>query len=201
MEGTSQKNLTDRIKSGDPEAEAELFRQYGARIARKVCYSLGSGNEDWRDVTGDVQMAVLISLRKGRFDINRGVSLGAYIYGITANKIRDYFKTRKKQPFLPEKLPEGTVSVAEAFDLEKKELRSLLGQLLSSLKLKYKEVLYLRYYEELSVTEISKKLNLPPRRVSERINYALKLVRKKCKTGNIFSILAIILIILIWMAR
>ena len=197
MNHLPEQKLIDRIRSGDTDAEVELFRQYGARIARKVSYSLGPGNDDWKDVAGEVQMAVLISLRQGKYDINRGVSLGAYIYGITTNKIRDYFKDRKKRPFIPENLPEGVVPVAEAYDLEIKEVRSLLNSLLSKLKLKYKEVLYLRYYEELSITEISKKLNLPPRRVSERIHYALKLARKKCKSKNIFSILAFILIILI----
>ena len=201
MLDSSEKKLIERIKSGDATAETELFRMYGVRIARKVSYNLGPGNADWRDVAGDVQMAVLISLRKGQFDETKGMSLGAYIYGITTNKIRDYFKTQKKRPFLPEKLPEGMVSVAEAFDVEKKEMRALLNQLLSKLKLKYKEVLYLRYFEELSVSEISKKLNLPPRRVSERINYALKLARKKCENKNIFSILALIMIILIWTWR
>jgi RNA polymerase sigma factor (sigma-70 family) len=49
---------------------------------------------------------------------------------------------------------------------------------LQALEFKYKEALELRYFKELSVPEISAQLGIPPRRVSERIHYALKLLRQ-----------------------
>ena len=180
MLGDEDKKLVERIQSGETEAETELLQKYGAPIIRKVSFDLGTGNADWRDVAADVQLALLISLRQGRFDVNRETSLGSYVYGITVNKIRDYFKAKKKRPFTAESLPAGIVSVTEAYDIEKKEVQAQLKNLLGKLKLKYQEVLYLRYYEELSISEISQRIHLPPRRVSERIHYAVKLLRKKC---------------------
>jgi len=194
---TYDKNLVERIQSGETKAETELFKKYSTQIARMVSHKLGVGNTDWRDLAGDIQMVLLISLRQGKFDMNRGASLGSYIYGITVNIIRDYFKTQKKRPLITESLSERLVGVAEAYDIEKKETQLLLYTLINKLKLKYKEVLYLRYYKELSITEISEKINLPPRRVSERINYALKLIRKKCEKEEFFSIFGSVFLIFI----
>lgn len=196
MLDADDRNLVERIKAGETAAEAELLEKYSPLIMRKVSFDLGAGNADWRDIAAEVQLALLLSLRQGKFDINRGTSLGSYVYGITLNKIRDYFKTLKKRPIIPESLPESIISAAEAYDTEKKEIQSLLKTLLGKLKMKYKEVLYLRYYEELSITEISERIDLPPRRISERIHYAIKLLRKKCHDQGEFSIFLSIIIIL-----
>ncbi len=193
---TNDRNLVEKIQAGDTDAEVELFQRYGPLISRKVSFDLGARNADLRDVAADVQLALLISLRHGKFDVNRGTSLGSYIYGITINKIRDYFKTQKTRPLTADPLPECIVSAAEAYDLEKKEIRSRLRILLGKLKMKYKEVLYLRYYEGLSITEISQKIHLPPRRVSERIHYAIKLLRKRCHGQEQFSIFLSVILIL-----
>jgi len=190
MVDPSDIQLVARIQAGEDKAEIELLKRFGPRISRKVAYRLGSGNEDWKDVAADAQMALLLSLRQGKFDVDRGVSLGAYVYGITLNKIRDYFKNKKRRPIISDNLPESIVTIGEAYDLERKERRTHLNRLLGSLALKYKEVLYLRFYQELSISEISQTINLSPRRVSERIHYALKLLRKKCcnkKDLSIFS--------------
>ena len=196
MMETGDKNLVEKIQAGETEAETKLFQKYGPLIARKVSFDLGAGNADWRDVAADAQLALLISLRDGKFDVNRGTSLGSYVYGITINKIRDYFKTQKTRPFVKESLPECIVSAIEVFETEKNEVRSQLRNLLGKLKLKYKEVLYLRYYEELSISEISAKIHLPPRRVSERIHYAIKLLRRRCRGKEQFSIFLSFMIIL-----
>ena len=91
-------NLIQRIMDGDAEAETALLKKFSSHIIRKVSFQLGEGNEDWKDVAADVQMALLLSIRQGQFDTSRGVSLGSYVYGITANKLRDYFKSQKKRP-------------------------------------------------------------------------------------------------------
>lgn len=58
---------------------------------------------------------------------------------------------------------------------------------LSKLDNKYQEVLLLRVYDELSIEEIANKIGIEKRRVSERINYALKLILKELKKQNYFQ--------------
>ena len=88
----SDRDLVEKIKTGDTQAEIRLLKRFSPRISRKVSYHLGTGNTDLQDITADIQLAILMSLRDGKFDIDRGSSLGSYIYGVTTNKIRDYFK-------------------------------------------------------------------------------------------------------------
>ena len=191
-------DLVKKIQSGNSDAENELFSRFDVRIARKVRYSLGAANADWEDIVSEIQLALLDSLRKGKFDLNKSTSLGCYVYGITMNKVRDYFKLQKRQGVMTTNPPpENELSAEQEYEFENREMRDMLRTLLGKLKLKYKEVLYLRYYEEFSINQISQQIKLPPRRVSERINYALKLLRKECEKEKYFSIFESVLIIII----
>ncbi len=189
--------LVQRIAQQDTLAERELLSLFGSRIARKVKYAIGAGNDDWKDLVNDIILAVLENLRNGKFDMQRGTPLGSYIYGITNNKIHDYYKLRKRQiQYQP--LERGAdFDVAGEFEIERRELQALMKEMLKKLKYKYQQVLYLRYYEELSIAEISERIDLPPRRVSERINYAIKLLQKEIRKRKYFSIFTGIFLITI----
>ncbi len=177
-----------RIRQGDPSAEQELFAHYCTRIVRKIRISVGIANEDWKDILSEVQIALLYSLRDGQFDISKSDNLGSYVYGITMKKIYNYFKSKKQQNVLPinaDNIYEPTADILELY--EQQELRDGIRSLLKRLKIKYKKVLYLRYYEGYSVAEIGQLLSLPSRRVSERLHYALKLLKKECRKEKIFQ--------------
>lgn len=192
-----ERKLAQRIEQRDPQAERELLSLYGSRIARKVMYAIGAQNDDWKDVVNDIILAILENLRSGKFDAQRGTPLGSYIYGITNNKIHDYYKLRKKQMQQRTLDQSADFGVAEEFEVERRELQTFMKKMLKELKHKYQQVLYLRYYEEMSIAEISERIGLPPRRVSERLNYAIKLLRKKMKKKKYFSIFAGIFLIII----
>ena len=194
---TGEKQLVQRIGQRDKQAERELLSLYGSRISRKVMYAVGVGNDDWKDVVNDVILAVLVNLKEGKFDPGRGVPLGSYIYGIVNNKIRDYFKLMKKQRQYQALDQSANFGVAEEFELEKKDLQIFMKKMLKELKHKYQQVLFLKYYKEMSIAEISEEIGLPPRRVSERLNYAVKLLQKEVKKKKYFSIFTGIFIIIV----
>ena len=62
-----------------------------------------------------------------------------------------------------------------------RERAEMIARHLEKLKPKYKVILYLYYYKELSRNEVAQKLGISPRRVSERVNYAQKLLKKMMK--------------------
>jgi len=73
-------------------------------------------------VVSDSIIAALVSLRQGKFNVNRG-NLGPYIYGITRNKIRVYFKKKKKQDekkIRIDELSEIDMIIEEDFELDRK---------------------------------------------------------------------------------
>ncbi|MDW7680290.1 MAG: RNA polymerase sigma factor [bacterium] len=177
------KELAQRIQAGDRQAEHELYSKYHPKIVHHVIRAIGTFNEDCEDIINETLLSVIISIRDGHYDTKMDMALGSYIYGITRNKVRDHFKKVKKHSVVDSdvKLQYLHLSVNQEMEYEREEMKNTIRQALSQLKIKYQEVLYLRYFEGLSIEEISEKLGISPQRVSERIHYALKLLKKKCK--------------------
>ncbi|MBE0713010.1 MAG: sigma-70 family RNA polymerase sigma factor, partial [Candidatus Aminicenantes bacterium] len=63
-------------------------------------------------------------------------------------------------------------------EMERREKAKQVELVVAGLKPKFRDVLYLYYYRELSRDEVARALDISPRRVSERVNYALKLIQK-----------------------
>lgn len=189
---TDERQLLERIYRGDRQAESELVRQFDYVIRRKIESCVQADKDRIHDILAEVHLAVIQSIRQKKFRMENGHSLGAYIYGITRNKINDFYKERKRHQN-SEILPKHVVDAIKDLGLERKELEFALRQELEKLQPKYRKILYLRYFKELSITEICEQLDLSPRRVSERIHYAVKLLRKNSKKKlSIFMSLVLI---------
>lgn len=189
MENCSDRELIQKIRSGDREAEAELIRRFQGRVEKKVRYFLNDSAEEAKDIVHATLIEMLESLRAGKFDPNKGAPLGSYVSGIASHMIQQYFRGKKKrQRFSSLAQEEGLSAVLQEIALENEELRRELRELLKNLAPKYQEVLYLKFYEAMPVKDIAQKLNLPAERVSERINYALKLAHKEMKKTKKLSI-------------
>lgn len=201
MRDEHQLRLVQRIQAGDSSAENDLFQKYKDPILWKIHRSIATDAENIKDVTSEVFLAILQGLRSKSFRLEGWESLEAYVWGVTNNKIRDWFKKNKRENnIFSDDLPAEKIAAAsEEYLLENEELNELLKACLNTLESQYQQVLELRYFQELSVPEISAQLGMPPRRVSERIHYALKLLRqtyrKKIKEA---SILGLFLLFYIW---
>ena len=184
----NEKSLIDKIVSGDTDAENRLFLHFQERIEFLVRARLRGNisSDDLKDIISEARQAILVSLRKGGFDPSKDKPLEAYIAGIVSNIVALYFRNLTKTNSTEDidkhhKLESFTNPLMEFLDHEKKEI---IRSALSSLDDKYKEVILLRIYEEQSIDEIAKKVGIKKRRVSERINYALKLLLKELKKKN-----------------
>ena len=199
MRDDEQLRLAQRIHRGDTAAERELFRRYKNPILWKICRHLQTDRENINDLASEVYIAILEGLRKATFQPEKWESLEAFVWGVTNNKIRDWFKKEKRDRKTFDRMPpaEEIAAATEEYLLENEELGRHLRSCLATLEFKYKEILELRYFRELSVAEISAQLGLDPRRVSERIHYALKLMRQVYeKKRNRSSILGFLVLLL-----
>jgi RNA polymerase sigma-70 factor (ECF subfamily) len=150
----------------------EIISQYRPIISFKVRKSLGSHTPEWEDIVNEILTNVIEKIKKGEF---RGDSnIGTFIYTITSRRIVDYI--RKKSKVLKH-APAPAEFQSPEIHLENKERAKVLEKAIEKLKPKYREVLYLYYYKELSREEVAQELGIPPKRVSERVNYAQKLLR------------------------
>ena len=171
-------NIMDAVQDSTERLNLEeIFAKYRPIVSFRVRKSLGAYTPDWEDVVNEIMTNVLEKIQKGEF---RGESsIGTFIYTITSRRIVDHI--RKKSRVLKH-APEPQPFAAPHEHVENKERATLIASAIQQLKPKYREVLYLYYYRELSRDEVAKRLGISPRRVSERVNYAQKLLRKLIKS-------------------
>lgn len=155
----------------------EIINKYRPIVSFRVKKSIGVQTPEWEDVVNEIMVNVIEKLKKGEF---RGESsIGTFIYTITSRRIIDYIRQKSK---VLKHAPEPNPYLSPQERIEDKERAEWIAKAIEKLKPKYKEVLYLYYYQELSREEVAKRLNITPRRVSERVNYAQKLLRKVMKS-------------------
>lgn len=187
----NEKSLIDKIVLGDTDAENRLFLHFKERIEFLVRARLRGriSADEQQDVISETRQAILLSLRKGGFDPSKGKPLEAYIAGIVSNVVAMYFRNLKKNNPTENidryhSLKAISNPLNEILDSEKRER---LIKALNKIGNKYRDVLMMRIYDELSIEEISDKIGIEKRRVSERINYALKLLLKELKKQKYFQ--------------
>lgn len=169
--------IMEKVKKNKTELTIEeIVAKYRPVVSFRVRRSLGSSTPDWEDVVNNIIVNVIEKLQKGEF---RGdSSIGTFIYTITSRRIIDHIRQKSK---VLKHAPEPNPFLAPYEEIENKERAEVLTKAIEKLKPKYKEVLHLYYYKELSRGEVAQRLSITPRRVSERINYAQKLLSKIIK--------------------
>lgn len=151
----------------------EVILKYRPVVSFKVKKSIGAQTPDWEDVVNEIITQVIEKVKKGEF---RGESsIGTFIYTITSRRIVDYIRQKTR---VLRNIPEPNPLPDPCQTAESRERARILAQAIQGLKPKFKEVLNLYYYQELSREEVARRLGISPRRVSERLNYAQKLLRK-----------------------
>jgi RNA polymerase sigma factor (sigma-70 family) len=155
----------------------EVFVKYKPTVTFRVKKSLGAHNPDCDDVANEIITNVIEKIKKGEF---RGESsAGTFIYTITSRRIVDYIRQKSK---ILKHVSEPACYPDPQEQIEDKERAEMIATAIKKLGPKYREALYLYYYKELTRKEVAQKLGISPRRVSERVNYSQKLLKKLIKT-------------------
>jgi RNA polymerase sigma factor (sigma-70 family) len=106
----------------------------------------------------------------------------AWLYKVASNLCRDYWRSasyrseRTALPEVPERLDKRP-SVAEIY--ERRETRKEIIQSLNQLTETQREIVILRFYQDLKLIEIAEVLNLPLGTVKSRLFHALKQLKKQ----------------------
>ena len=185
MDILNPNDIVARICNDDPAAEKELVNLFYRKVRMIVSLSVND-SEDRKEIIDDILVAVILKIRNGSFDPERDSSLVNYVYGITRNTINQYFKKlyKKRDEKIRSEVPDNNIiSSAERSEFEKNEERErnkkMFRELIDGLKPKYRDVIYFRYYDNLSVAEISKKMDITPQKVSDYLKYARQLLMQE----------------------
>jgi RNA polymerase sigma-70 factor (ECF subfamily) len=162
------------MKTGSAKIDLDkLVSQYRPVITFKVRRALGGGNPDCEDVVNEILMQVMEKVKSGEF---RGESsIGTFIYTITSRRIVDYIRLKTR---VLREVPEVQALPDPHEEVERQERAELLFQAIKKLHPKFRDVLHLYYYKELSREEVARQLRITPAKVSERVNYAQKKLKK-----------------------
>lgn len=160
--------------SGDLE---KTILDYRNIVSFRVRKALGSQTPDWEDVVNEIMAQVLEKVRRREF---RGESsIGTFIYIVTSRRIVDHIRDKNK---VLRHAPDLVRDPDPDESLEQKERAELLAKLIKELKPKYRDVLHLYYYKDMSRDEVGRQLGITANQVSERLHYAQKLLRRKLES-------------------
>ncbi|WP_418792229.1 RNA polymerase sigma factor [Phosphitispora sp. TUW77] len=175
-----------KIIAGDSGSFEKLVSRCQNKIFAFVYRMVGS-REDAGDLTQEVFFQVFRSLKSFR----RDAKLDTWLYRIAANKTLDFLRKNKKARFvnfdldnyqdeasltcLPENNPEQMF-------LQEEKMRTL-RRMIAGLPDRYRLVLVLFHYQELSYKQIAETLEIPVKTVATRL-YRAKFILKETLRGD-----------------
>ena len=171
------------LRRGDTSAVTRLYNTYADRIYSLVFNQVGRDHDVAQDIVQETFVAALKSVAKFR---NQS-KIYTWLCSIANKKVADFYRRQKRQAKYQTKALEpdqiGSDTLAPDF-AETGERQEDARQALSSLPLHYRQVLILKYVEEMPVSEISKIMGRSPKSIEGLLTRARKELRDKLATQS-----------------
>ncbi|MFW5702828.1 MAG: RNA polymerase sigma factor [Candidatus Dojkabacteria bacterium] len=170
-----------KLKQGD---FPKLYKRLRPKILRYVMGRVSS-KEDAEDLTEEVFVKVYKKLDDFKW---QGVSIDSWVYRIAKNAIIDYYRKNNKYKnmtdFETASLTTKDSEVDLLADMLEDESKKELYIAISKLDPKDQYLIYYKYFEELSVAEISKKVGLSETNVATKLHRLRSKILKLTKTKS-----------------
>jgi RNA polymerase sigma-70 factor (ECF subfamily) len=166
----AERRLAARLRAGDADALADVHEAYGAATFGLLVRMLGD-----RAAAEDVQQQVFTEVwqRAGAYDPRRA-GLLTWVLTIARSRAIDHLRRRVPEPRDPQLPDSRTVDAGADALLERWRLAQLLGRLPEA----ERTLLRLRFYEELSQSEITAATGIPIGTVKARMVRGLTRLRE-----------------------
>lgn len=157
--------LLDNLKNSSHEAFDALFQRYW-----KKCFSIA-----WRK-TGDEQESLdivqdlFIHIWEKRADLPDDLNLPAYLTKAVRNRVLNWYRHLQNNS--------QNAQDATPHPISHQELHEEWSTAIDTLPERMREIYLLRHQDELSIAEISQKLNLQPQSVRNQLSHAVQRVRQ-----------------------
>lgn len=148
--------LVVKILARDRHALSHFYRTYAPRLSRYIAAKVGS-HEDGEEILQDTLFAFLEAAR----DFAGTASVKTFLYVICQHKIIDFYRKKKLKHIVFSRMPQLEALVSPLLNPEaaldvslfKEKIYRVLGKILP----KYREILILKYLDDLSVEDIAKR--------------------------------------------
>lgn len=162
------KEIIELAKNGDKRAMAEIFQNYQDYVMRSA-FILMRSQDEAEDVAENVFFKVFTNLRS--FDMER--DFHPWLSRIIRNECYSYLKKHRR-------LVDNAETWLDVINTEDHhpETIYLVQSVLSKLSQKEREIIQLRFYQELTFEEIAKVLSTTVGNVKVRIHRAIKKLKE-----------------------
>ncbi len=174
--------LIEKYKNGNKQSLEKIYYKYKKRLLKIIWYYVRN-IDDAEDVLQALFIKIINNINK--YKPYKDVKFRTWLFRIAINTAKDFLKKKKKGEinienldFIEDKSEKIEEKIAD------KELIKEVRECIMLLPLKYREVISLIYFEGLKYDEVAEILSRPIGTVKSRINYALKLLRKRVKAGD-----------------
>lgn len=164
--------LITRAQRKDRDAFGEIYNLFLKRIYRFVYFSVRD-QKLAEDITQDTFLRAWRSLAS--FSLSRG-SFQAFLFAIARNLVIDWY--RKKKEISLEAIADPSYQEHVDEKIIQDEQKQQLNRALVKLKFLERQIVTLRYFEELSFFEIGKVVHLSEGAVRVRLHRILKQLKK-----------------------
>ncbi|GAB5400217.1 MAG: sigma-70 family RNA polymerase sigma factor [Aureisphaera sp.] len=165
----------------NPEEFAKIYNHYYSRIFNFI-YKRTLNFDISRDITSEVFLKAFISIGTFKW---RGISIGNWLFRIAINEINLYHRQKK---YAPETLKDSygtmvfekhTTNLQEEKEKAEKELLDHqrfidVSRRLKQLPQKYQDVIALKYFEKLTIREISNILGIKEGTIKSLLSRGVK---------------------------
>jgi len=157
------------LAADNPRAAMDLVVQkYRERLFYHALYIV----KDWEEAYDAVQEVFIRAIRERRF-FNEDFRMKAWLYRVTSNLCFNLVRNRKRRGAILESVPREESSapdqIEQVFAGERQsEMMRAIGQMTDD----HKQILLLRYYNDLSYAEISETLDIKLGTVMSRLSRA-----------------------------
>ena len=185
-----QENIIARARRGDADAFEQLviaYRDQVFRLALRMC-----GNEADAD---EAAQEAFLSAWKALPNFRGDSQFSTWLYQLTSHAAIDLLRREKRQ-IAAEDITEVSVSdpgPSPQQQAERSETRQAVRDAMGQLSPEYRQIVVLRFLQELSYEEIGAVLKLPPGTVKSRLNRAKAQLKDiLSKNGNLFGAASVI---------
>lgn len=180
-----QENIIARARRGDADAFEQLvvaYRDQVFRLALRMC-----GNEADAD---EVAQEAFLSAWKALPNFRGDSRFSTWLYQLTSHAVIDLMRREKRQ-IAAEDITEVSApdpGPSPQQQAERSETRQAVRDAMGQLSPEYRQIVVLRFLQELSYEEIGVVLKLPPGTVKSRLNRAKSQLKDiLSKSGNLFG--------------
>ncbi|OXM83939.1 RNA polymerase sigma factor [Paenibacillus rigui] len=178
MEHLTDEQLVDQIRQGEDEAYRHLIERH-----KNYIYTLVYRMVEHRETAEDLTQEIFIKLYRSLIYFRGDSKFTTWLYRLATNVVTDYRRAQKRRPHqtIVDKLKGWFGSrdeEPEAVALQK-EQQHTVQRMLSELPDKYRLILYLYHYKQLSYQEISEITQLPIKTIETRLYRGKALLKQK----------------------